>query len=163
MSKLLIVVRVRGTTDISSPQRIVLNRLGLKKINTAVFLKGTAGNIRLLKKVENYITWGEAGRTLVRELVFRKMYGKVGEERVQIKSNAQVEEHLGGQLICLEDVIEELLTLGKRMDDITAFVYPFKLTTPEGTLASRLRKPVEDNGHWGYRGEDINRYVQLMI
>jgi hypothetical protein len=43
------------------------------------------------------------------------------------------------------------------------FIFPFKLTTPEGTLASRLRKPVGDNGHWGYRGEDINRYVEMMI
>ena len=39
------------------------------------------------------------------------------------------------------------------------FTFPFKLTTPEGTLAARLREPVGDNGHWGYRGADINEYI----
>jgi len=58
VGNLLLVVRVRGTTDISNPQKIILSKLNLKKINTAVFIKGTAANIRLLKKVENYITWG---------------------------------------------------------------------------------------------------------
>jgi ribosomal protein L30/L7E len=51
VGQLLLVVRVRGTTDISNPQKILLSKFNLKKINTAVFLKGTATNIRLLKKV----------------------------------------------------------------------------------------------------------------
>ena len=43
------------------------------------------------------------------------------------------------------------------------FIYPFKLTTIPGTLASRLRKPYENGGHWGDRGEEINEYVANMI
>jgi large subunit ribosomal protein L7e len=82
---------------------------------------------------------------------------------VQIKSNAQVEQHLGGDIICLEDIINEIYSVGKNFQQITNFIFPFKLTTPEGTLASRLRKPVDNNGHWGYRAEDINQYVELMI
>lgn len=93
------------------------------------------------------------------ELVYKKLYGKVGAERVQIKSNAQVEEHLGGDIICLEDIISQFWSLGSQFDKINNFVFPFKLTTPEGTLASRIRKPVTDNGHWGYRGEEISQYV----
>jgi large subunit ribosomal protein L7e len=45
------VVRVRGVTDISKPQKGILGKLNLRKINTAVFLKGTPANIRLLKRV----------------------------------------------------------------------------------------------------------------
>lgn len=101
MGKLLLVVRVRGVDDISKQQKILLNKLGLRRINTAVFLKGTTPNIRILKRVENYITWGEPSKKLVSELIYKKLFGKVGEERVQIKSNAQVEQHLGGDVICL--------------------------------------------------------------
>lgn len=51
VGKMIIAVRVRGTTDISRPQKIILSKLNLKKINTAVFLQGTPQNIRLLKKI----------------------------------------------------------------------------------------------------------------
>ena len=153
------MVRLRGTTDISRQQSLLLSKLNLRKINTAVFLKGTPANIRQLKKVENYITWGEPSKKLVSELIYKKLYGKVGEERVHIKSNAQVEEHIGGDIICLEDIINEINNVGAHFKNICNFIFPFKLTTPEGTLASRIRKPATDNGHWGYRGEDINEYV----
>jgi len=26
-----------------------------------------------------------------------------------------------------------------------------------------MRKPVQDGGHWGYRGEEINEYIEAMI
>jgi large subunit ribosomal protein L7e len=87
--------------DISKQQGLLLARFNLRKVNTAVFVRGTPANIRLLKRVENYIAWGEPSKKLVSELVYKKLYGKVGAERVQIKSNAQVEEHLGGDIICL--------------------------------------------------------------
>ena len=152
VGKLLLVVRIRGVTDISRQQRILLNKFNLRKVNTAVFVKGSSVNIRLLKRIENYITWGEPSKRLISELIYKKMHGKVGEERVQIKSNAQVEEHIGGDVICLEDIIKEISSVGSNFQQICDFMFPFKLTSPEGTLASRLRKPVNDNGHWGYRG-----------
>jgi hypothetical protein len=33
------------------------------------------------------------------------LHGKVGNERIAIKSNAQVEQYIGGDIICLEDII----------------------------------------------------------
>lgn len=101
VGKLLLVVRVRGTTDIAKQQRMILAKLNLRKINTAVFIKGTTANIRLLKRVENYITWGEPSKKLISELIYKKLHGKVGDERIAIKSNAQVEKYLGGDIICL--------------------------------------------------------------
>lgn len=109
---MLLVVRVRGVDDISKQQKIILNKFNLRRINTAVFVKGTLPNIRQLEKVENYITWGEPSKKLVSELIYKKLFGKAGEERVQIKSNAQVEEHLGGDIICLEDIIKEIVQVG---------------------------------------------------
>ena len=88
--KLLLVVRVRGTTDIAKQQKILLSKINLKTINSAVFVKGTPSMIRNLKKIENYITWGEPSKKLVSELIYKKLHGKVGEERIHVKSNAQV-------------------------------------------------------------------------
>lgn len=107
-----------------------MSKFNLRKINTAVFVKGTPANIRQLKRVENYITWGEPNKKLISELIYKKLHGKVGEERVHIKSNAQVEQYLGGEIICLEDIINEIINTGSHFQEIMDFIFPFKLTTP---------------------------------
>lgn len=56
--KLLIVIRIRGVKDISKQQKLVLNKLGLRQVNSAVFVKATQNVLAMLKTVENYITWG---------------------------------------------------------------------------------------------------------
>ena len=91
------------------------------------------------------------------------MYGKVENTRLQINSNELVEKHIGGDIICLEDVVNEIVNLGTNFNKITEFIYPFKLTTPANTLMSRMRKPISDGGHWGYRGSDIDQYILNMI
>ena len=64
--KLLLVMRIRGVTDISEKQKLILNKLKLKSINSAVFMRGTSANIKQLKKIENYITYGEPSAKVVR-------------------------------------------------------------------------------------------------
>lgn len=161
--KLLLVIRIRGVNDISEKQKLILNKLNLKAINSAVFVRGTAANLRQLKRVENYITYGEPSPKIVKELIYKKMYAKIGDQRVLINTNELVEQHIGGDVICLEDVVGEIIKLGPNFKAITEFIYPFKLTTPPGILMSRLRKPVQEGGHWGYRGEDIDAYALNMI
>lgn len=131
--------------------------------NTAVFVKVTQAVLSMLKTVENYITWGEPSKKIVSELIYKKAFGKVNGERVQIKSNELIEKQIGGEILCFEDIINEVLTVGKQFHQIKEFIYPFKLTTPEGLLVSRLRKPVSKDGHWGYRGSEINEYIEAMI
>jgi large subunit ribosomal protein L7e len=91
------------------------------------------------------------------------MSGKVGKEKIEINSNELVEKYIGGDVICLEDVVNEIINIGPNFNKITEFISPFKLTTPPHTLMSRIRKPVAKNGHWGYRGPDINTYIENMI
>lgn len=156
-------MRVRGVHDISNIQKSILSRLGLRQVNTAVFMKGTKAKLRLLQKVENYITYGEPSRKLIKELIYKKMYGKVNDERIHVNSNQLVEEHIGGEIICLEDVVEQICSMGEGFQSVLDFIFPFKLTTPPNTLASRLRKPIKDGGHWGYRGAEIETYMMNMI
>lgn len=89
--KLLLVIRIRGVHDISDQQKAILRKLNLRKVNTAVFVKGTKAKLKQLQRVENYITYGEPSQKIIRELIYKKMYGKVGEERVHINSNELVE------------------------------------------------------------------------
>lgn len=85
--KLLLAIRIRGIADISKQQKIVLYKLGLRQVNTAVFLKATSSNCTMLKTVENYITWGEPNKKIISELIYKKAFGNIDNKRVQIKSN----------------------------------------------------------------------------
>ena len=53
--------------------------------------------------------------------------------------------------------------MADHFEEVIDFIFPFKLTTPPNTLVSRLRKPVEEGGHWGYRGNAIDEYINNMI
>jgi large subunit ribosomal protein L7e len=85
-----LVIRIRGVKDISAQQKLILNKLKLRNVNTAVFLQGTEANLRLLNRIENYITWGEPNKKIVTELIYKKLYAKIEEQRVQVKSNELV-------------------------------------------------------------------------
>ena len=116
--KLLVVVRIRGVKDIARQQSLTLNKLGLREVNTAVFVKVTSQILNTLKTVENYITWGEPSKKIVSELFYKKAYGKVNNERVQIKSNEILEKQIGGEILCFEDIINEVINVGKQFDQI---------------------------------------------
>lgn len=90
--------------DISDRQKLILNKLKLKNVNSATFLKGTMANLKQLKRIENYITYGEPSFKTVKDLIYKKTYGQIGNERIHINSNELVEQHIGGDVICLEDV-----------------------------------------------------------
>jgi large subunit ribosomal protein L7e len=50
-NKLLLVIRIRGVKDISTQQKLILNKLKLRNVNTAVFLQATEANLRLLNRI----------------------------------------------------------------------------------------------------------------
>ena len=137
--------------------------MNLREVNTAVFMRSNKKNLLALKRIENYITYGYPSRKLVQDLVYKKLSINVGGERKLLNTNQQVEENIGGDVVCLEDVISNLVGIGKSFDEIVKVVWPFKLTTAEGVLQSRMRKPFSQGGEWGFRDNLISDFVTKMI
>lgn len=52
----------------------------------------TKATLGLLKRVEPYIAWGYPNLKTVRELIYKRGYGKVGGNRVPLTDNKIVEE-----------------------------------------------------------------------
>ena len=46
------------------------------------------------------------------------MYGKAGDERILINTNELVEKHIGGDVICLEDLVNDIQNLGQNFKTI---------------------------------------------
>ena len=69
----------------------------------------------------------------VRELVYKRGFGKVQKARKALTDNSIIEKALGKHnVICIEDIIHEILTVGPNFKQVSNFLWPFKLNNPNG-------------------------------
>merc|ERR1712018_346974 len=131
--KLALVIRIRGINQVSPKVRKVLQLFRLRQINNAVFVKLNKATINMLRICEPYITWGCPNLKSVRELIYKRGFLKVDGKRTPITSNDLVESNLGRHgMICVEDMIHEIFTVGANFKYVSNTLWPFKLNTPNG-------------------------------
>tara|TARA_Y100000310_G_C20669529_1_gene809455 strand:+ start:837 stop:1220 length:384 start_codon:yes stop_codon:yes gene_type:complete len=85
MSK-LIVVRIRGDINLDDGIRKTLTFLRLLRKHACVVLDDTPALRGMIKRVQHYVTWGEASEELVKELAEkrgRKTKDKDGKEKLK--------------------------------------------------------------------------------
>ena len=99
----------------------------------------------------------------VRELVYKRGYGRINKQRIAITDNAVIESQLGAVgVICTEDLIHELSTVGPHFKEANNFLWTFKLNAPNGGLDKKLRG-YTDGGQAGNREDKINDLIQRML
>ena len=99
----------------------------------------------------------------VRELVYKRGYGKVNKQRLPITDNELIEANLGKfGITCIEDIIHELYTVGPNFKAVSNFLWPFKLSSPTGGFRTRKFKHFIEGGDLGNREEFINQLVRQM-
>ncbi|EUC35170.1 hypothetical protein COCVIDRAFT_36966 [Bipolaris victoriae FI3] len=162
-AKLAFVVRIKGINKIDPKKRKTLQLLRLLQINNGVFVKLTKATSEMLKIVEPFVTYGYPNLKTVRELVYKRGYGKVNKQRLPITDNALIEENLGKYgITCIEDIIHELYTVGPNFKAVSNFLWPFKLSSPTGGFRTRKFKHFIEGGDLGNREEFINQLVRQM-
>lgn len=115
-SKLVFVVRIKGINKIDPKKRKTLQLLRLLQINSGVFVRLTKATLEMLKIVEPFVTYGYPNLKTVRELIYKRGYGKVKTstaaypQRIPLTDNAVIEESLGKfGIVCMEDLIRTSL------------------------------------------------------
>lgn len=117
----------------------------------------------MLKIVEPWIAYGYPNLKTVRSLVYKRGYGKVAKQRIPLTDNAIIEENLGKYgIICMEDLIHEIFTVGPNFKQASNFLWPFKLGSPTGGFRKRKFKHFVEGGDLGNREEGINQLVGQM-
>ena len=117
----------------------------------------------MLRYAEPYITWGYPSLKSVREMVYKRAYARVNGQRVPITDNSIIEKHLGKfGIICLEDIVHELYTVGPNFSKVSRFLWYFKLNTPTGGWRKKATHYVEGGDH-GNREGKINELLSRMI
>merc|ERR1712179_30083 len=86
-SKLALVMRIRGINGVHPRPRKIMQLMRLRQINNGTFM--------MLRIAEPFITWGYPNLKSVRELVYKRGYGKVEGRRVPLTDNAIIEKVLG--------------------------------------------------------------------
>ncbi|KAK4394993.1 60S ribosomal protein L7-4 [Sesamum angolense] len=136
-AKLLFIIRIRGINAMHPRTKKILQLLRLRR-------------------VEPYVTYGYASEDRypnlksVRELIYKRGYGKVDKQ------------HSGKHgIICVEDLIHEILTVGPHFKEANNFLWPFQLKAPLGGLKKKRNHYVE-GGDAGNREDYINELIRRM-
>lgn len=161
--KLAFVVRIKGINKIPPKPRKIMQLLRLLQINNGVFIKLTKATSQMLTLIEPYVTYGEPNLKSVRELIYKRGYGKVNGQRIPLTDNAIIEEHLGKfGIISIEDLVHEITTVGPSFKQASNFLYPFKLSNPLGGWRQRKFKHYVEGGEAGERDTFINALIRKM-
>ncbi|KAK7354676.1 hypothetical protein VNO80_20142 [Phaseolus coccineus] len=161
-TKLLFIIRIRGINAMDPKTRKILQLLRLRQIFNGVFLKVNKATLNMLHRVEPYVTYGYPNLKSVKELIYKRGFGKVNKQRIALTDNSIIEQTLGKhEIICIEDLIHEIMTVGPHFKEANNFLWPFKLKAPLGGLEKKRNHYVE-GGDAGNREDYINELIRRM-
>jgi large subunit ribosomal protein L7e len=160
--KLMFVIRIRGVNDMHPKVRTIMQLLRLRQIFNGVFMKVNKATVNMLRRVEPYVTYGYPNLKSVRELIYKRGYGKLDKCRTPLTENSIIEQALGKYgIICIEDLVHEIYTVGPHFKQANNFLWPFKLSAPLGGLTKKRNHYVE-HGDAGNREAKLNNLIRQM-
>jgi len=156
MNKIL-VLRVRGDLNIKGEIKDTLKMLRLFNKNYCVILDNNENYVGMIKKVKDYVTWGELNKETF-ELLLKERGRLAGNKRM-------TEEYLKEKTKnSFKDFTEEFFNQKKSLKDVPGLKLFFRLHPPvKGFERGGIKKPFSLGGSLGYRKEKINELIQRMI
>jgi len=136
-NKLLAVVRVRGRVGVRQSISETLKRLNLKYVNNLAVIYGSKSNIGMIRKCNDYVTYGEISQDVLGNLL----------EGKGLKADSQ-------------DVKQ--LAEGKKSFISVVGSASLRMHPPRRGYES-TKLGYSAGGALGYRGSDINELIKRMI
>lgn len=164
-AKMVFVVRIRDNTGICPKVRRVLeSRLDLRYVYNGVFVKYSAKNRKLLHLVEPWVLYGTPTRGMVEDLLNRRGHGYVQKQRTPLTDNTLIEQALGNRtgILCVEDMVHELVEAGEHFANVTNFLCPFRLSPPK-TDFEKQKLNEKETQTYGDQGEAMDDFIQKML
>ncbi|MEK6916111.1 MAG: uL30 family ribosomal protein [Nanoarchaeota archaeon] len=137
------VVRIRGDVKLSPDVRKTFELLNLHNKNYCVVVEKNPSNLGMVKRVNDYVTWGEISDEFYKELVEKK--GETYNNRIEdSKKKIQYNKYF---------------TFNK-----TKYKKYFRLMPPvKGYGPEGIKKPFSKNGALGYRKDKISQLITRMM
>lgn len=161
--KIAVVTRIRGIAKVRPKQRKILQLLRLRQIFNTIFVKLNKPMENMLRCVEPYIAYGYPSLSTVRAMVYKRGHLKINGQRIKISNNQMIKDKFNNDdVVCAEDVVNQIYTCGKHFRTVTHGMWPYKLAPPAGGMRMKRRHFVE-GGDFGNRETLINRFLKRMI
>uniref|UniRef100_H3A2Y9 Ribosomal protein L7 n=1 Tax=Latimeria chalumnae TaxID=7897 RepID=H3A2Y9_LATCH len=142
--KLAFVIRIRGINGVSPKVRKVLQLLRLRQIFNGTFVKLNKASINMLRIAEPYIAWGSPDILCIYFLNYESSIALTRRKLFSLVNTIVLQkgtEKYG--IICVEDLIHEIYTVGKNFKFANNFLWPFKLSSPRGGMKKKTTHYVE--------------------
>ena len=162
-AKVALIVRIRGINHMAPQPKKILQLFRLRQLHNATFVRINRATLNMFKKIEPYVTFGYPTRNVISDLIYKRGFGKVNKQRIPLTNNEIISQALGQyNILCIEDLINEIYTCGPHFKQANNFLWSFKLASPKGGFNNK-RHPFQQGGDWGNREEAINQLVRRML
>ncbi len=151
----LAVVRVRGRVGVNSRIEDTLRMLRLTKVNHCVLIDDRPTYMGMVRKVNDYVTWGEVGAEEV-ALLLRERGELQGGERL---TDEYVRENTPYGSI--EEFARAFAEFKAELSDIPGLKPVFRMHPPRKGHR-RIKRSFAEGGALGYRGERISELLRRM-
>jgi len=154
--KCLVVIRVRGVSDVYKEISETLKLLNLTRNCHAVLIDDRPAYLGMLKKARDYITWGEISEDNL--LALLKSRGRlIGDKKL----NDEYAKKLGYS--GLEGLAKALYTLKIEYKSLPGVKPVFRLHPPSKGFRGKIKRDFTVGGVTGYRGAAINDLLKRMM
>lgn len=153
--KKLAVIRIRGRVDVPPDVKKTLELLRLHKKFHATIIDDRPSYLGMLKKVQEWVTWGEIDAETLALLLRRR-----GRLRGNVKLTDEYIRKYGYSSI--EDFAKAIVECKATLKDIPNLKPIFRLHPPVGGFKGSTKKHYKEGGELGYRGEAINELIRRM-
>ena len=151
----LAVIRVRGVSSVFREIKDTLKMLHLSRNCHATLVDDRPSYLGMLRKAQNYVTWGEVSVENV--VLLLKKRGRVVGNR---KLTDEYVKEVGYESL---ESLAEAIHGGKVEFDGLPNVKPvFRLHPPKKGFRGKVKRSFVAGGVTGYRGEAINDLIERM-
>lgn len=163
-AKLVFVIRIRNNHAIPTQVKRILSQYRLYGPNQGVFVQYNEEARRRLHLVEPWVVYGPPSTAAVKDLIERRGYAQIKNERVPLSDNTVIEGVLGEKhnILCVEDLVCALTEARDQFEVASKFIYPFRLSDSKTAFERKVLK-LTDGKEYGDRGEEIEDYIQLVL
>ena len=154
--KCLVVVRVRGVSDISQEIKDTLSMLRLTRNCHATLIDDRPSYTGMLHKVQNCVTWGEISKENV--VLLLKKRGRLIGDRELTDEYAQESGYKS-----LDDLAEAMFKVEVEYSHLPKVKPIFRLHPPKKGFKGKVKRSYAAGGVTGYRGDAINDLIKRMM
>ena len=154
--KCLVVVRVRGLSDISQEIKDTLKMLRLTRNCHATLIDYRPAYLGMLRKAQNCVTWGEISKENV-ALLLKERGRLVGDKKL----TDEYAQEMGYK--SMNDLAEAAYNLKVEYCRLPKVKPVFRLHPPKKGFKGKIKRSYAAGGVTGNRGEAINDLIKRML